>query len=100
MKFTKDVIVSRTYEISTEEFVKSHLREIRFFRDGDKVEYDLFIQCGVNPHLITNVLSLKSIDFDLNDFDRYARTDEEKEKHKMACEKLVVLIDKMQEEKA
>lgn len=100
MKFTKEVIVSRTYEVTAEEFVRDHLREVRAFRDGDKVEYDLLVQCGVNSNFVTNVLTLKHIDFDPNDFDRYARTDEEKAKHQAACEKLIVLIDKAQGEKA
>lgn len=100
MKFTKEVIVSRTYEVTAEEFVRDHLREVRAFRGGDKVEYDLLVQCGVNSNFVTNVLTLKHIDFDPDDFDRYARTDEEKAKHQAACEKLVVLIDKAQGEKA
>ena len=105
MKFSKQVIVTRTFEMTSREFVEKHLQEVRAFRDGDKVEYDLLVQCGVNYNFVTNVLTLKHIDFDPNnfdpnDFDRYARTDEEKAKHQAACEKLVVLIDKAQGEKA
>ncbi|APU02289.1 hypothetical protein [Aeromonas phage Riv-10] len=93
MKFTKQVVVSRTYEMTSEEFVNHHLHELRVFRDGNKVEYDCFVQCGVNSQFMTHVLSLPAIDFDVDDFNRYARTPEEKAAHTKACEKLIKLID-------
>ncbi|AAQ81555.1 hypothetical protein 44RRORF237c [Aeromonas phage 44RR2.8t] len=93
MKFTKNVIVNRTYELSAEEFVNHHLRELRIYRNGGKVEYDCFVQCGVQPQFITHAISLPHIDFDVNDFDRYARTEEEKARHQSACKRLIKLIE-------
>lgn len=94
MKFTKEVIVSRTYELTPEEFVNNHLREIRVFREGDKVEYDLFVQCGVNTQFLTHAVTIPEIDFDVNDFDRYARTPEERKAHADASLKLIALLNK------
>ena len=94
MKFSKQVIVTRTFEMTSEEFVEKHLREIRAYkRHDDTYEYDLLVQCGVNSGFISSALTLKNITFDISDFDVYARTDAEKKAHKEACEKLVVLID-------
>lgn len=94
MKFSKQVIVTRTFEMTSREFVEKHLREIRAYKKHDGThEYDLLVQCGVNSGFITTALTLKNITFGINDFDVYASTDAEKKAHKEACEKLVVLID-------
>lgn len=93
VKFSKSVIVTRTYEVSAEEFVSHHLQEIRTYKDSkDKIEYDLFVSDGVNNGFLTYAFSIPAITFDINDYDRYASTSEEKAAHASACTQLVALI--------
>lgn len=90
IEFTKEVIVSRTFTMTAEEFVMYHLREVRQFGS----ELDLYVQDGKNSNFITSVMTLKDSELvsfagSYLDFDRYARTVEEKERHASACEALV-----------
>lgn len=94
IRFTKEIIVSRTFEMSSEEFVKSHLREVRQFGS----EIDLFVQDGTNPNFITSVITLKEselLDFGGSylDFDLSSRTTEERERHVSACEALIKTLE-------
>ncbi|AFN69862.1 hypothetical protein Aes012_232 [Aeromonas phage Aes012] len=44
MKFSKQAIVTRTFEMTSREFVEKHLREIRAYKKHDGThEYDMLI---------------------------------------------------------
>ncbi|UYD59546.1 hypothetical protein JNMOADIG_00017 [Aeromonas phage avDM5] len=95
MKFSKEVIVNRTFEVTSEDFVKYHLREIRSFpKSNGEIEYDLYVQDGVNSSFITSVLTLTGIGEIYKHFDKYASTEEEKIAHANACAELVKVLDK------
>ncbi|QBX32669.1 hypothetical protein Asfd1_43 [Aeromonas phage Asfd_1] len=95
VKFTNQVIVNRTYEMSAEEFVKWHLREIRAFpKSNGETEYDLYVQDGVNGNFIVSVITMTNIGEIHSNFDKYAHTDEEKAAHQKACQDLVVALEK------
>lgn len=92
--FTKEVIVSRTFEMTAQEFIKTHLREVRQFGS----ELDLFVQDGVNSNFITSVITLKEselLEFSGSylDFDRYAMTEDGKNRHNATCEALAKVLE-------
>lgn len=92
--FTKEVVVSRTFELSAEDFVKMHLREVRQYGS----EIDLFVQDGKNSNFITSVITLKAselVDFEGSylDFDIYARSPDDRKRHNAACEALIQSLE-------
>ncbi|MGL4353036.1 MAG: hypothetical protein ACRCTP_03720 [Aeromonas popoffii] len=94
VKFSKEVVVSRTFEMSAREFVSHHLREIRQFGD----ELDLLVQSGVDPNFITSALTLYKEDINgfvlvHSDFDVYSTSEEDIINHRIASETVIQILE-------
>ncbi len=94
VKFSKEVVVSRTFTMSAREFVSSHLREVRQFGD----ELDLLVVSGTDSNFITSAITLKKEDLkgfagSYSDFDRYSVTEEERAKHMVVAEILIRILE-------
>lgn len=94
VKFSKEVVVTRTFEMSAREFVSSHLREVRQFGS----ELDLMVQSGTDSNFITSAITLNKEDLEgfgdkPFDFDRYSVTEEERANHLAAAEILMKILE-------
>lgn len=100
MRYTREVTVTKTYEVNIEDFVNYHLREIRPYEDV----YDFYVSS--NNGFISRCFSLKkslfsSYDCDILDFEPSSCTEgyktkypENYEKHKKVCQVLIEVFNK------
>ena len=69
IKFTKEVVINRHYEVSLEDFLSSHFREAQRWQS----ELDIYVRSGTNNNYITKVFSVtllpEELNLDFNDVD-------------------------------
>lgn len=88
MKFTREVIVNRTYTLSAREFVEEYLQEIRYYDRS----YNFYVSDLVSTHCLTWVFEIPCSEMNpvWDGFDYYNKNTDE---HKAAVESLIVAIE-------